>query len=59
MQDSLLRLKRLQRQLETLHQSTAEVLTASHNLLKKIEEGETVAPVRRKRPVKKRKAAKR
>jgi hypothetical protein len=60
MQDSLLRLKRLQRQLETLHRSTAEVLAASHDLLRKIEHGETPPPAERKRaPAKKRRTSKR
>jgi hypothetical protein len=58
MQDSLLRLKRLQRQLETLHRSTAEVLAASHNLLRKMESGETQPPaMKRKAVAKKRKAS--
>jgi hypothetical protein len=60
MQDSLLRLKRLQRQLETLHRSTAEVLAASHDLLRKMESGETPSPAtKRKAVAKKRKGARR
>jgi hypothetical protein len=59
MKDSLQRLKKLQRQLETLHRSTTEVLSASQELLRRIEAGDAPLPeqaIERRGSRKKRKA---